>query len=161
IRYEMALALPLPELVEETGAKYPEVRLKSILDTIKKLQEANKGKVDPSELLRRVNRGTSRGDLYRPQTGQQTGTNEMWGMEGGAKMQGGAGDITMPPGGGGFALPPGVGLGAQMAGSGKMFNPMDKDNPNLTAPVEIESLLLRFVDANVNPGETYEYRIRL
>ena len=52
MRYEMALALPLPELVEETGSKYPDIRLKNILDTIKKLQDANKGKVEPSELLK-------------------------------------------------------------------------------------------------------------
>ena len=45
-------------------------------------------------------------------------------------------------------------------GSGKMFNPMDQNNPNLTMP-EIEHLLLRFVDAAVEPGMTYQYQIRL
>jgi hypothetical protein len=156
IRYEMALALPLPKLVEETGAKYPDIRLKNILDTIKKLQDANKGKVDPSETVKRVSGGTTRGDLYKPQTGQGTGASEMFGMEGGPKM--GGGDNTAPMGAGGISLlaPPKTGMG-----SGNPFKPMDQNNPNLTAPVEIENLLLRFVDANVSPGDTYEYQIQL
>ena len=42
------------------------------------------------------------------------------------------------------------------------FNPyQNKDNPNTQAPVDIEHLLLRFVDAAVEPGLTYQYQIRL
>ena len=123
MRYEMALALPLPELVEETGSKYPDIRLKNILDTIKKLQDANKGKVEPSELLKRVRGGTTRGELYSPQTGQQTGASEVWGgMEGGPRMPG-MGDTTPPGGGFGPLAPPGVGAGILKSGGGKMFAP--------------------------------------
>ena len=44
--------------------------------------------------------------------------------------------------------------------SGKMLNPMDANSPNINMP-EIEHLLLRFVDAAVEPGMTYQYQIRL
>src|SRR6185369_5898655 len=53
IRYDMALALPLPELVEELG-KYPGIRLPEIKATIKKMEEANAPKETESEILRRL-----------------------------------------------------------------------------------------------------------
>ena len=59
-RYEMNLALPLPELVTETGATYPNIRLENILETIKKLEDASKGKEEPSEIFKRLNGQGSR-----------------------------------------------------------------------------------------------------
>ena len=59
VRYEMSLALPLPELVSESSDKYPNIRLKNILDTIEKLKKAEVKKVDPSDISKRVNRGTA------------------------------------------------------------------------------------------------------
>ena len=79
IRYEMALALPLPELVTETGVKYPNIRLKNILETIKKLEEASKKPVEASDILKRVGGGTTRADLYRPQDAAETGGADVWG----------------------------------------------------------------------------------
>ncbi len=55
----------------------------------------------------------------------------------------------------------GAGRGRGPRGSSMQGNPNDPNNVNLSAPVEIEHLLLRFVDVNVKPGETYEYQIRL
>lgn len=149
IRYEMALALPLPELVTETGVKYPDIRLKNILETIKKLEEASKKPVEASDILKRIGGGTTRSELYRPQGAAQTGSADVWGADaGGPRM--GSGDTPMPYPASGVFTP----------GQGKMFNPMDANSPNINMP-EIEHLLLRFVDAAVEPGMTYQYQIRL
>ena len=76
----------------------------------------------------------------------------------------------MPTGGagafGGNAGPTYGGLGTMAPPpamkSAMQFNPyQNKDNPNTQAPVDIEHLLLRFVDAAVEPGLTYQYQIRL
>ena len=53
------------------------------------------------------------------------------------------------------------GMMSAYAGRGMMINPNNPNNPNLKSPVEIEHLLLRFVDVDVEPGLTYEYQIRL
>jgi len=149
IRYEMALALPLPELVTETGVTYPNIRLKNILETIEKLREASKPPVEASDILKRVSGGTTRPDLYRPQGAAQTGGYDVWGADaGGPRM--GSGDVSMT------TSPSAM----YVAGQGKMFDPMDPNNPKFNTP-EIEHLLLRFVDANVEPGMTYQYQIRL
>ena len=148
-RYEMNLALPLPELVTETGATYPNIRLKNTLETIKKLEEATKGKEDPSEIFKRVNKKGSRDELYQPQGGNDTGANSFGGA--GLPEYGQLSTMSQPPG-----------KGAKGGAAGNMFNPLDPgSNPNQGAPVEIDHLLLRFVDPAVEPGLTYQYQIQL
>lgn len=44
---------------------------------------------------------------------------------------------------------------------GGLVKPGDATNPNAATPIEIEQLLLRFIDVDVRPGETYQYQIRL
>lgn len=160
IRYDMNLALPLPQLVSELG-KYPAVRLESINKTVKKLQEMNKPRIDPSDLLQRLRGGSGRGALYAPQGFNQTGAG---GIGYGGSFQGPGGEYgsgTQPPlgkggfGGGGIVPQPKGGGQAGVLGTG----------PGGTGfalpPVEIEHLLLRFVDVDVKPGYTYEYQIQL
>ena len=156
MRYEMALALPLPELVTETGARYPDMRLTHILETIKKLEAASKAKEEPSDIRKRLTGGSSRSSLYMPQ-GAEGGAG---GMSGGGMGMGGAeGGPLLGPLMGGPKGPTTGGAGGST--SGKMFTPGDaKNNPYLNAP-EIEHLLLRFVDPAVQPGMTYQYQIRL
>jgi hypothetical protein len=56
---------------------------------------------------------------------------------------------------GGVAPPPG-------SKGSNQFNPLgDRDNPNIAAPVDIDHLLLRFIDPAVEPGYTYQYQIQL
>jgi hypothetical protein len=170
LRYDMALALPLPQLVSEVteSGGYPEIRLKNINETIKKLREANKKPENPSELLARVQGG--RRNLYQPVTAGQTGVSEIFGDAGTAGLtglgatsgRGGLGGITPPTPGGGAIRPgtPGAGGGGVGGGLDTTGEPGRGNFPQ-APPVEIEHLLLRFVDVDVRPGYTYEYRIRL
>jgi hypothetical protein len=151
IRYDMALALPLPQLVPELG-KYPKITLKGINETVKKLQEASRPAISPSDLLKRLDGRPPREDIYRPQTGESTGAAGFYGEGaiGGPKMEGPGGIGPMRPGTGtATGVPPG---GPRLG---------DSSNANAAPPVEIEHLLLRFVDVDVEPGKTYEYQIRL
>src|SRR5581483_1857076 len=56
LRYDMNLALPLPELVSEVteSGGYPKIQLKNINDTIKKLKDAGKKPESPSDLTKRI-----------------------------------------------------------------------------------------------------------
>jgi hypothetical protein len=145
-RYGMKLALPLPELITETGATYPNIRLKSTLETIKKLEEAAKGKEEPSEIFKRVNKKTSRDSLYLPQSSDQTGATSAFGSGVGSNYS---------------DLATGGPAAASKSAPGQ-YNPFDSSyNPNAAAPVEIEHLLLRFIDPAVEPGLTYQYQIQL
>jgi hypothetical protein len=175
IRYDMALALPLPQVVEELGT-YPEVRLPSIVETIQKLQKANEKPVQASETLKRLQGTASRRELYKPETGRSTGAASLYGP--GFTGPGSPDDATgpaggLPPGGlgapGGVGLPPG-GLGLPPGGvgvpPGGAATPPGSYDPSqfyagMPKSVEIDHLLLRFIDVDVQPGLTYEYRIRL
>lgn len=151
VRYEMALALPLPQLVTEVG-KYPEIKLKNILETIEKLKNAAKPPLESSKLRDRVLGGTSKGDLYRPLAAQDTGGSFAFGSD----AAGGKGfDEGLTP------MPPRSGPGTGGPKPGSPIDPNNRNNPNLNNPVEIEHLLLRFIDVDVEPGLTYEYQIQL
>jgi hypothetical protein len=138
-RYEDLLVMPLPELVPELGT-YPPIRsLKSILSNIEKLEQAGTSKIQPSDLLERLNKKNSRKEsIFVPKSTSDTGADAF---------------------GSGFMI------GAKM-GKGKGSNlPKDKNDgrgalDNQTN-VDIDHLLLRFVDCNVQPGLTYEYQIQL
>ena len=146
IRYDMALALPLPQLVEELG-KYPDIRLPGIKATIKKLQDAKVEKQTPSDVLKRLTGNTDRNSLYRPQTGEGTGSNAFYGQGVGPDGR------PMAPGGG---MP----MGMPLTPPG-LIRPGDTGAQTNAPPVEIEHLLLRLIDVDVEPGFTYQYRIRL
>jgi hypothetical protein len=151
IRYDMALALPLPQLVPELGG-YPKITLENINKTVAELKKANEPPITTSDLLKRLSNRPPRDQLYQPQTGQGTGAAAFYGEGGfgGPKMEGPAGTGGMPPGAFGTGIPPGTGP-----------KPGDSSNANAAPPVQIKHLLLRFVDVDVEPGKTYEYRIRL
>ncbi len=142
IRYDMALALPLPQLVSELGS-YPNIRLEAINKTIKSMKDANKPKAEQSKLLKQL-QGEKAG-LYKPQNSQETGASAIFGAGGGFAAEGGP----RPPGGG----QPGIGLPPKGGEPG--------NNQGVAPPTDIEHLLLRFVDVDVQPGRTYEYRVRL
>jgi hypothetical protein len=147
LRYDMALALPLPQLVSELGA-YPPIRLENIVGSIRKLKESGKAKVSPSEMAERLRGVTPRRDIYKQVNGSENGTGSLY--------QG-----LNAPGSG----PPKKGSGpANATGKGPMtYTPgvSDPSNTNALAPDELETLLLRFIDVNVEPGVTYQYRVRL
>jgi hypothetical protein len=125
-KYEDSLVMPLPELVPELGG-YPPIRLKSITDTIDKLEAAKTPKVDPSALMNRVQKKGPRKELY--------------GLS--SKADNGAADLFNPEKGGNAPAAPAKGGNTEQAA------------------VDIDHLLARFVDCDVQPGLTYEYRIQL
>ncbi len=147
IRYDMALALPLPQLVPELGS-YPNIRLEAINATIAKMKAANRKPDTPSELLARLGSRPPRESLYHVQTGEGAAT--FFGQENVG------GPVIPPPGKGPMAKGP---MGPM--GPGGPPKPGEASNQAAAPPVEIEQLLLRFVDVDVKPGYTYEYRVRL
>jgi hypothetical protein len=165
LKPEMMLSMPLPLLAKDLKATYPEVRLKAITDNIAKLNEKNKPKLTASDLAKQLSGAKPKSSIYKP----QTNNSENFGFDpktfGGTSFPGGG----MPPGGGGIVppgpggvVPPGTG-GAVPPGTGGTPKLPDGYNPNsgVAIPDEVENFLLRFVDCDVEPGRTYEYRIRL
>ena len=150
IRYDMALALPLPSLVPELGS-YPNIRLDAINATIKKMKDANRKPETPSDLLGRLNGRPPRESLYHIQSSDTA--SQLFGSEnvGGTLVPGGG----KPMGKGPLAVPNPM---TTPVGAPKLG---DASNQAAAPPVEIEQLLLRFVDVDVKPGYTYEYRVRL
>lgn len=146
LRYDMALALPLPKLVDELGT-YPNIKLESINATIKKMRDASTKQQTPSELMTRLTSRPPRASLYQPQDGGVAGA--IFSPE-----QVGGPQITPPKGG----VPP---KGLFTPGSGGFPKPGEVANQEAAPPIEIEQLLLRFIDVDVKPGYTYEYRVRL
>jgi hypothetical protein len=150
MRYEMALALPLPQLVSELG-NYPPIILPNINATIKKLQESGLKKVTPSETVERLQGKTLRNDLYQVRSGNEMGLSSLYGQNNAPGM---GGDQPKRPNLPGGALP--------SSPTGPFRSGMiDSSNTNSATPVQVEQLLLRFVDVDVQPGKGYEYRIRL
>lgn len=164
IRYEMALALPLPELVKELGS-YPPIRLQNINKTIKQLQDAGKKPESASDFQKRLGGSGQRKDIYSPLNGNQTGGSQLGGFGTSGLMPPGGGDggrDDRPPGG---AMPP----GALPPGGGPPGDVISGGGPGTggttgtvqAPPVDIDHLLMRFIDVDVKPGYTYEYRVRL
>jgi hypothetical protein len=155
LKPEMMLAMPLPQLAKDLNVKYPDVKLKDILDNIEKLKKANQKEVTPSELAKQVS-GTKTGrDIYKPKTADSL---EGFGY-GNAKQFGplATGGMTLTP-----PMPPGVGPLGPVGGSAGPGVPRPPEGyGNTTHVTDVDNYLLRFVDSDVKPGLTYEYRIRL
>ena len=145
IRYDMALPLPLPQLVSELGS-YPKIRLENITNIINKLRAAGTKAVSPSETVERLKGLGPRRSIYSPQTGDQTGASQIYA---------GPGGVTGPAPSGKKA--------SGTEGPQLQYKPgsADPSSANAATPDDVDYLLLRFIDVNVEPGKTYEYRIRL
>jgi len=139
-RYEDNLVMFLPELVSELG-KYPEVKLPPILETVKKMKDAAAPQVQKSAVLERLTGGkgkegqsSARTGIFAPTTSATSGAEGLYGVPG-MKMPG--------PGAEGGKLESGLG------------------NPLTAAGVEIDDILVRFIDPDVRPGYSYEYMLRV
>ncbi|MBA4062874.1 MAG: hypothetical protein C0501_04045 [Isosphaera sp.] len=143
IRYDMALALPLPKLVL---GSYPNLKLEGINATIEALKKSQLTPPQQSELEKQFLSRPPRNDLYRPVNPVQTG-GFLAGADGGRPM----------------GMPPAIGPVPPVGPPPKAVpvRPGDQRNQEAAPPVEIDQLLLRFVDVDVRPGYTYEYRVRL
>ncbi|MDY3556908.1 hypothetical protein R5W24_006082 [Gemmata sp. JC717] len=174
LKPEMMLSMPLPLLAPDLKVKYPDIRLKSITDNIKKLEDAAKPKVTASELAKKLQGETGRIGLYSGSVNTTgsfgIGGEQFGGVSSPGAMPGGSpgampgGPMGIRPGPG--SMPGGPPLPSGSSGSGSM--PGGPGGPGGFGfgaggppPVEVENFLLRFVDCDVQPGRTYQYRVRL
>jgi hypothetical protein len=157
LKQDMMLSMPLPQLAKDLNVKYPDIKLKDILDNIEKLKKANQKELTQSDLAKQLSGSKTRKDIYN--FNAKTG-DTLEGLGYDPKKYGPT--FGSPPGGmfsgpGGPPVPGGVGPG----GPGAPKFP-DGSVPNTTTVAnDVDNFLLRFVDCDVEPGRTYEYRIRL
>ena len=140
-RYEDNLVMFLPELVPELG-KYPEVKLPAVLDTVKRMKDAAATPVLQSSVLERL---LGKGKEGQPSQKSGIFAPTTVGASGGEALYGGAAGMRMPVPGGGEG--------------GKLESGMG--NPLSAAGVDIDDILLRFIDPDVRPGYSYEYQLRV
>ncbi len=158
-RPEMMLTMPLPLLAKDLGVKYPDVKLKPITDNIDKLKKANKKEVPASELLKQAQGSKANKDIYKPKSasvvsGFGINPNQFGSM--------GAPDDSATGSTAGASSPgPMAGTGGGKPAGGVPQVPDGYGGTITSVATEVENFLLRFIDCDVKPGLTYEYRIRL
>jgi len=142
LRYHQMMAMPLPALAANLGI-YPGVRLEAIVKGYKKLQDANKKPESASEMATRFSgKAGGAANPFMPSTSAAGGL-------------------------GGFGTDaPAQGLGRGAPVTGRIERPGSSDTvPGaLQVPTnmpELEHMLLRFLDVDVRPGFTYQYRVRI
>ena len=135
------------------GNTYPEVKLPSLLATIKKFKDANRVPAVPRALRSELGEG----DIFAPPAGD---TTQPGGGGGGGGAPGMApGDGMIPGGGRPPVSVPGPGSGP---GSGPGFNPGEAGGlQNLQNGEAPDSVLIRILDTNIDPGYKYQYRIQV
>ncbi len=143
-RYEDNLVMFLPELVSELGT-YPEVKLQPILDTVQKMKDATAAPVTKSDLIKRL---TGKGGKGKESESPRSGIF----MPANGTGAGGAGSIYGEQVTGGYGMMT-AGKGSEGGeGGGNTLTP---------AGVDIDNILIRFIDPDVRPGYTYEYMLRV
>ncbi|MCI0704158.1 MAG: hypothetical protein L0241_24130 [Planctomycetia bacterium] len=150
LKPEMMLSMPLPQLAKDLGVSYPDIRLTEINDNIKKLD--NRPKLDPTELAKRLQGMRTKSELYKPKTADSAAG---FGLE--PERFGGPTGIIPPkePMKKGPALGSSTGYRPPVGYEG--YDPYS----GVETVSEVENFLLRFVDCDVKPGRTYQYRVRL
>lgn len=146
LRYDQMMAMPLPGLAANLGV-YPSVRLAKIVEGYNMLLAANKKPVDPSERQRQFS-GTREGNPFAPSTSVDTG--------GLGSAAGYTGNTSGP------AVPVGRAEGRSFGPPPATMTPAAGGSPTMPSTMpELEHLLIRFLDVDVRPGFTYQYRIRV
>lgn len=172
--YQQKLAAPLPQLADQLGT-YPNLRIPQILEAEKKMREAGKQPITPTEWEERFK--VKPGGEFNPYAPLGAAGYGAGAGASGAAMPGGAvpprGGSAAPPGGQfppGSAAPPGGAIppGASAQAPGSFSSPGgDPTRPGVTGTLqsttgpESDYLLLRFIDPDVLPGHAYQYRIRV
>lgn len=166
LKPEMMLAMPMPRLAPELKVKYPDIKLKDIVDNIEKLKRSNQKEMTPSDLLKQISGSKPGKSIYQNKTGENLGglgyDPSKFGPTAPAPGGPGPGGSPPMPGPGPMGGPPPMpGAGA---GAGNLGTPKPPEGYGSSAsgtPMDLDNYLLRFVDSDVKPGHTYEYRIRL
>jgi hypothetical protein len=150
LRYDQKMAMPLPALASNVTS-YPGVRLPAIVAGYNKLVEANKQPRTPTDLEKQF-QGKGNDNPFMPSTGA-------------------AGAVTGPAAGGGagsfMSSGPAAGIGSER-GSPRQPSPTPPPGGNpMGSPalpqsmVELEHMLIRFLDVDIRPGFSYQYRLRV
>ena len=169
LRYEQKMAIPLPA-VADGQAVYPEIRMESIRATVEKLKLAQKPVITENEQISKFKGETT--NPFMPQVGTAGGAGagafsdftgsgsqgpgiSMKGPMGnsGAGGRGPMGPMGLAGAGNNDESPYGSGGPYGSATSGAL--------QNIQAAVELEHMMIRFLDVDVEPGFTYQYRLRV
>lgn len=147
------MVAPLPRLADQLG-EYDVLKLRVIEEAVQKMKEANKVPPQPTEWQRRF-QGNAAGDdpySFGPGTGfTGAGGTSDDPMGGAGQPPRGAGGL--PPTGAGGRPPMGTGGTPGFPGGGGLLSQSN--------PFEVEFLLMRFFDTTIEPGRSYQYRVRV
>ena len=168
LRPEQGVSAPLPVLADGFALNYPpDTTMGTIYTNYKHLEDTKAQKKTADELLKKYNRGsTNPYSAPPPATGSFGGgfgdegmkPPGMGGMAGMAGMGGPSGYN-----GGGFRPPTG-GMAPPMSPDGDPENPGAGGAPaaqtNLNK-LDVDHLLMRFLDEDLVPGNTYQYRVKV
>jgi hypothetical protein len=165
LRYEQEMAIPLPA-VADAVATYPPINLPSIVRTIEKMKENQKQPITPTELQKRFqgkgNSPFTPSFIAPPSAGGGAGATGALGGDIGSYLGNAGGGMSVGRGnmmqGGPMGPPMGTGSPYDAPGG---YNPTAGVLQEIKAPVELEHMLIRFMDVHVLQGHTYEYRIRV
>lgn len=159
LKPDLMLAMPLPQLAPDLKVKYPEIKLEDILNNIEKLKKANQKEVPQSEMLQQILKSRPTRAIYKGKTADEAGAlgignpERLGPLAGNLKLSGGG----MPP----MSPIPAPGAGKPGAVGTPKLPEEYGSLSTVTVAAEVDNFLLRFVDCDVLPGYTYEYRIRL
>jgi hypothetical protein len=138
MHYAHKLWMAYPEALQTT---YPEVRMKTITDTIQKQKDLNK----PPVQAKADNRLKGEGDIFAPIGAQNTGGN-LFGNMNMEEAGMGAGMMNLPP---------------WMRGKAQKMTTSDENVGQTGQQEAIDYILVRVFDADIRPGVKYQYRLRV
>jgi hypothetical protein len=131
------LWMAYPEALQTT---FPDVRMKTITDTIQKQKDLNK----PPVQAKADNRLKGEGDIFAPIGAQNTGNNMFGNME---ESGMGAGGMMNLPG--------------WMRGKGQKMTTGEDNVGQASQQEAIDYVLIRIFDTDIRPGVKYQYRMRV
>ncbi len=124
------------------GNTYPELKLPSLLATIKKFKDMQRVPAVPRALKQELGEGS----IFAPPASAP-------------EASGGAG---MAPGADGMGMPKSTGSSGAAGGGGPGFNPADAGGiQNLQNGEAPDAVLVRILDTAIAPGYKYQYRIQV
>ena len=158
LRPEQGVSAPLPVLADGHTLNYPpDTTLGTIYANYKRLEDSKAQKKTAADLKSRYERGST--NPYAPTPPATGGYNGNFGEEGsnrpGMPMGSASGNFRPPSSGG-----PGSGM-SFTPGGGEGETPGSATVPSNLNKLDVDHLLMRFLDVQVQPGFTYQYRVKV
>jgi len=150
LRPEQGVSAPLPVLADGQTHNYPpDTTLGTIYKDYKRLEDSKAQKKTDADSLKRFQLGST--NPYAATPPASGGYNGSFGEEGGNRPG-------MPMGYGNFRPPVG---GMPQPGGGDNETPGTGSAPSNLNKLDVDHLLMRFLDVDVEPGFTYQYRVKV